>query len=53
MMENSPHDDFGSVGLAVIDDVVFHLDAAAVGEEIVPWSTGLWVLGERLKGLNH
>jgi hypothetical protein len=46
MMENSPHDDFGSVGLVVVDDVLLHLETAAAREEIVPWSAGSWMLPE-------
>ena len=53
MMKNSLHDDFGSIWLVVVDDVLLHLDAAATGKEFVPGSTGLWVLGEHLKSLNH
>ena len=45
MMENSEHDDFIRSGLVVVDDVLLYLDAAASGKEIVPWPTGLWVLG--------
>lgn len=53
MMEDSPYNDFGSLRLVIVDDVLLHLDATAAREEIVPRSTSLWVLGEHLESLNQ
>jgi hypothetical protein len=36
IVENPPHDDFGSLGLVIVDDVLLHPDATATGEDIVP-----------------
>jgi hypothetical protein len=53
MMEYAEHVDFISSGLVVVDDVLLNLNAAATGKESVSGSTGLWVLGEQFKSLNH
>jgi hypothetical protein len=52
MMENSPDDDFGSLGLVVVNDVLLHLEAATAREEVIPWLAGLRVLREYVQSLN-